>query len=83
MHGEHVRAARRPLGDGFVRAVARGRGVSASTVRSGYGEGAVLPARPALAAGKVDNGGLLPTAYAWTPPGAQSVHETCHPLGPG
>jgi capsid assembly protease len=40
--------------DLFVRAVARGRGVSPSAVRNGFGEGAALPARPALAAGMVD-----------------------------
>lgn len=40
--------------DLFVRAVARGRGVAPSAVRAGYGEGAALPARPALTAGMVD-----------------------------
>lgn len=38
----------------FVRDVAAGRGVDESTVRSGYGEGRVLHAGDALAAGMVD-----------------------------
>lgn len=38
----------------FVDAVARGRGVRADAVRSGYGEGRVLLAKDALAAGMVD-----------------------------
>lgn len=38
----------------FVNAVATQRGVSANAVRSGYGEGRVLTAKQALAAGLVD-----------------------------
>lgn len=38
----------------FVDAVARGRGVAASAVRAGYGEGRVLPAKRARTAGLVD-----------------------------
>ncbi len=38
----------------FVNAVAKGRGVSADTVRSDFGQGRTLMARPALAAGMVD-----------------------------
>jgi signal peptide peptidase SppA len=38
----------------FVEAVAQGRGVSAASVRGGYGEGRSLRAEPALQAGLVD-----------------------------
>lgn len=38
----------------FVAAVARGRGVSATDVRNGFGQGRVLTARDALRAGMVD-----------------------------
>lgn len=38
----------------FVSAVARGRGVTAATVRAGFGEGRVLRAKDAKAAGMVD-----------------------------
>lgn len=38
----------------FVRAVAKGRGVSAETVREGYGQGRTLGADAALSAGMVD-----------------------------
>lgn len=38
----------------FVAAVARGRGVSADTVREGFGEGRVVTGSQALAAGMVD-----------------------------
>lgn len=38
----------------FVADVARGRGVSAATVRADYGEGRVFPAKRAMAAGMVD-----------------------------
>lgn len=40
--------------DGFVRAVARGRGVTPAAVRGGFGEGTALPAKLALEAGLVD-----------------------------
>jgi len=48
----------------FVKAVARGRGVSAATVRDGYGEGRVLTAKRALDAGMVDRIGTLDEAIA-------------------
>jgi len=38
----------------FTKDVARGRGVSASDVRSGYGEGRALTAKDALKAGLID-----------------------------
>ncbi|MBP7568791.1 MAG: signal peptide peptidase SppA [Acidobacteria bacterium] len=40
--------------DDFLSAIAKGRGVKKSEVRDGYGEGQVLGARAALAAGMVD-----------------------------
>lgn len=43
-----------PLYDLFVKAVARGRDVSAADVKDGYGQGRVLAAAPAKAAGMVD-----------------------------
>src|SRR4029078_8302967 len=48
----------------FVRAVARGRGVSEATVRDGYGQGRLLGARDALAAGMVDEIGTLDDVIA-------------------
>jgi capsid assembly protease len=38
----------------FTSAVARGRGVGVDEVRSGYGEGRIVMAKPALAAGMID-----------------------------
>lgn len=46
----------------FVDAVAQGRGVSADAVRNGYGQGRVLLARQAKAAGLVDRVGTLEQA---------------------
>lgn len=43
----------------FVKDVARGRGVTASAVRSGYGEGRVLTAKDAKAAGLIDRIGTM------------------------
>lgn len=40
--------------DNFVGAVARGRGVSVSAVKSGFGEGRALPAKDAKEAGLID-----------------------------
>lgn len=40
--------------DSFVKAIAKGRGVDVASVRNGYGEGHVLDAKAALAAGMVD-----------------------------
>src|SRR5690606_28785026 len=48
--------------DQFVNDVARGRGVSPDTVRSGYGRGGVLMAQEALAEGMVDAVGTLEDA---------------------
>lgn len=41
-------------GAAFIQAVAKGRGVSASTVEKTYGQGRMVRAEPALAAGMVD-----------------------------
>lgn len=46
--------ALQPFYDLFVKAVARGRGISAADVRDGYGQGRVLAALPAKDAGMVD-----------------------------
>lgn len=43
-----------PMYDLFVKAVARGRGVTASAVKDGYGQGRVVAAAPALQAGMAD-----------------------------
>jgi signal peptide peptidase SppA len=43
----------------FVKAVAKGRGVSAADVKAGYGEGRALGAKDALAAGMIDRIGTL------------------------
>lgn len=40
--------------DMFIKAVARGRGTDVSSVRSGFGQGRVLPAKDALSAGMID-----------------------------
>lgn len=50
--------------DQFVNAVAKGRGVTASAVKAGYGEGRALTARRALAAGLVDRVGTLEETHA-------------------
>lgn len=49
-----VMARLAPFYDLFVKAVARGRGVTASAVQEGYGQGHVLAAIPARDAGMVD-----------------------------
>jgi Peptidase family S49 len=41
--------------DAFVRAVARGRGVTLKSVRDGFGQGRLVPARDALSMGMVDS----------------------------
>ena len=46
----------------FVSDVAKGRGVSADTVRSEYGKGSILLAKEALAAGMVDGIGTIDDA---------------------
>jgi signal peptide peptidase SppA len=43
----------------FTKAVARGRGVEASAVKGGYGEGRVLKAKDAKAAGLIDRIGTM------------------------
>ncbi len=48
----------------FVSAVAKGRGVSAAEVRAGYGEGRVLTAKRAVAAGLADRVGTFDDAIA-------------------
>lgn len=50
--------------DQFVGAVARGRGISASAVRASYGEGRVMSAPKALAAGMVDRVATLEQVVA-------------------
>jgi len=50
--------------DAFVKAVARGRGVAPSKVRSGYGQGRVLPADRARSEGMVDRVETLDEAVA-------------------
>lgn len=50
--------------DMFVGDVAKGRGVKASAVRSGYGEGRILTAKDALAAGMVDRVATLDETIA-------------------
>lgn len=47
------------VGEQFVKDVAKGRKVSASVVRANYGDGRLLLAREALAAGMVDRLGTL------------------------
>jgi ClpP class serine protease len=46
----------------FVNAVAKGRGVSSSAVRAGYGEGRVLTAKRAVDAGLADRVGTIDDA---------------------
>lgn len=50
----------------FLRAVARGRGVDVATVEARYGQGRVLDAAEALAAGMVDQVGQLADAVEQT-----------------
>lgn len=50
----HIQASVDEAYDRFVKAVARGRGVSATDVRGGYGEGRALSAGDAKAAGLID-----------------------------
>lgn len=54
------------LYDTFIRDVARGRGVPMSTVLNGYGEGDVLMAKSAKAAGMVDGIATLDAVLAKT-----------------
>ncbi len=57
----------------FVKDVAAGRGVSASDVRSGYGEGRALTAKDAKAAGMIDRIATLDETLArLTSPGGRS-----------
>ena len=57
----------------FVQDVARGRAVSVQEVRSGFGEGRVLGAKDALAAGLVDGIATLETAVVRLAGGAKRV----------
>ena len=67
----------------FIEAVAQGRGVSASEVRSGMGEGRVLGADAALAAGMVDGiatfddvlAKMQKSAISQKPPGASRLGQ--------
>jgi len=51
---DHLRALVDTAYDLFVADVAKGRGVAASAVRGGYGEGRTVPAAEALALGLID-----------------------------
>ncbi|HUS81706.1 MAG TPA: signal peptide peptidase SppA [Dehalococcoidia bacterium] len=66
--GEEARAAIQEQIDeyysSFVSAVAKGRGVPVSTVRSGYGEGRILTAKQALKLGMIDRIGTLDATLA-------------------
>ena len=66
--GEEARAALQEQLDeyyaSFVSAVAKGRGVSVSAVRSGYGEGRILTAKQALKLGMIDRIGTLDATLA-------------------
>jgi signal peptide peptidase SppA len=60
----NVVASMQPFYDMFLKAVARGRGVSVADVRDGYGQGRVLGASPAKDAGMVDRIEALPETIA-------------------
>lgn len=66
--GEEARAAMQGRVDeyygAFVKAVARGRGVSAAAVREGFGEGRVVGAVEAVSLGMADKIGTLDDAVA-------------------
>lgn len=60
--------------DQFVREVARGRGVPAGTVRTKFGQGRLLLAGPAKAAGLVDRVSTLEDLLGWAAgPGASTL----------
>lgn len=59
--------------DAFVRAVARGRGIKADAIRNGIGDGRVLTATDAKAAGMVDGIATLDSVIARLAGGAKSV----------
>ncbi len=73
-----------PFYDLFLKAVARGRGVSVAAVRDGYGQGRVLAAVPAKAAGMVDRIETLGelTARLSTPQGRRAVLTADRRLSP-
>lgn len=52
---EHLQSIVDERYDAFIRAVARGRGTSLQSVRGGYGEGRLVPAKAALKEGMVDS----------------------------
>ncbi len=56
---EHLKARLAEYGEAFVKAVARGRGVTAAKVRKDFGEGRVFGAAQAVAVGMADREGTL------------------------
>jgi capsid assembly protease len=80
-----VLASMQPFYDLFLKAVARGRGVSASDVKSGYGQGRVLAAVPAKAAGMVDRIESLSDVIARlsSPQGRRAVLQAQSPSATG
>lgn len=77
-------ATMQPFYDLFTKAVARGRGVAASAVKEGYGEGRQLAAVPAKAAGMVDRIESLSDVIARvsTPQGRRAVLQAQSPSLP-
>jgi len=72
--------------DMFTESVAQGRGVSVSSVKSGYGEGRVRPARKAVEEGLADRVGTLQsvisevTSSGGTPARALRIEEDFVPI---
>lgn len=66
----------------FVKAVARGRGVSQSAVREGFGEGASVTAEQALKLGMIDQVGTLDDAIALAARRAKSAGARADAAGP-
>ncbi len=56
---DHLQEIVDAANDQFVKAVARGRGVTESTVRSKFGDGRMFPARDAVSAGLFDRVGTI------------------------
>lgn len=80
-----VLSSMQPFYDLFTKAVARGRGVAASAVKDGYGQGRVLAAVPAKAAGMVDRIESLSDVLARmaTPNGRRAVLHAQSPSAIG
>jgi len=80
-----VLASMQPFYDLFLKAVARGRGVAASAVKDGYGQGRVLAAAPAKAAGMVDRIESLADVIARlaSPQGRKAVLQAQSPSAAG